>query len=61
MFLCDCVQEHQNESDRSELYSFIEGLSEICEVRAVAYKDLLSNKVGQANLFEGWLLHKYGV
>lgn len=61
MFLCDCVQERPNEADNSDLYSFIEGLSEICEVRAVAYKDLLTTKLGQANLFEGWLLHKYGM
>ena len=61
MFLCDCVQERTNAIDQSELYSFIEGLSEICEVRAVAFKDLVTIKPGQANLFEGWLIHKYGV
>jgi hypothetical protein len=46
MFLCDCVQEGPNSTDNSDLYSYIEGLSEICEVRAVAYKDLLSTTPG---------------
>jgi hypothetical protein len=55
MILCDCVT--QEVKDNSALFRYIKHLSEICEVKAIAYKDLhdsLKGKLKKNNLFLVW-------
>ena len=57
MILCDCVTVKKEVQDNSSLFKYIKHLSEICEVKAIAYKDLhdsLKGKPRNNNLYLVW-------
>lgn len=60
MILCDCVTVKKEAQDNSTLFRYIKHLSEICEVKAIAYKDLhdsLKEAPRKNNLFKVWSDH----
>jgi hypothetical protein len=66
MVLCDCIA--LEEPLPEGLLNFIQHMSEVCELRGAAYKDLSAissngnaNPETDNNLFYFWLLHKKGV
>jgi len=61
--LADCVPMFSNgegwlEGSKDELISYVKSISEVCEVRAVAYHDVaqLGQDEAESNLFRAWLL-----
>ena len=40
MILCDCVSSKASTDEKSHLFKYISSLSEICEVKAMAWRDL---------------------
>jgi hypothetical protein len=50
MLLADCIAPNNSPKDES-LFAYIDSLSTICEVKAVAYHDLQSNSTSTNNLY----------
>jgi len=56
MVLCDCITTKPVQTNLSNYYFYIKCLSEICESRAIALKDLhdSKNRLTQNNLYHVW-------
>lgn len=60
MILTDCIEifaQGISNQDKDDLLSFVASMGKVCEVRAVAYKDVSSaDNSKAANLYKAWFL-----
>lgn len=58
MFLTDCISATASLTSPSnkDLYNYILNVGEICELRAVAFKDVSQIQTQSPNLFKAWLI-----
>jgi len=59
MLLADCISPSASaSSELTSLLVYIDSLSQVCEIKAVAYHDVHSSTPGLNNLYRAWYLYQ---